>query len=64
MPLGRTSPDGSIAALPPGDWEKINATLERIAVPGGWLYRSRLHSNHAPMAFVPAPAIAAAGRAP
>jgi hypothetical protein len=53
MALGTVKPDGSIEPLPRGDWRTINATLERIAVPGGWLYRSRHNPTDCPMTFVP-----------
>ncbi len=32
-------------------WERVNPTLERAEVPGGWVYRSTLAVNA--MAFVP-----------
>lgn len=52
MALGTVTPSGSIEPAPRGEWQTINSTLERIAVPGGWIYRSRLHTDHAPIVFV------------
>lgn len=27
--------------LNPNDWERVNATTDRLDVPGGWLYRTK-----------------------
>jgi len=54
MALASVDASGRITNLPRGDWETINSTLERIAVPGGWLYR--LHAEGNAMVFVASPA--------
>ena len=41
------------------DWEIVTANLDRIVVPGGWLYRTRAFSSDGTavaMCFVPATA--------
>jgi hypothetical protein len=53
MAIGTTLPDGSPRPWPHTGWETIDSSLERIAVPGGWLYRSRVHTDQAPIVFVP-----------
>lgn len=34
-------------------WERVNFTLDRVSVPGGWLYRGEAPRRY--MVFVPEP---------
>ena len=63
MAIGRVF-GGRIESIPAGKWETVNATLERIPVPGGWLYRSRLTTGCAPIAYVPDPEVRRPAREP
>lgn len=43
---------------PPELWENVANLLQRVKVPGGWLYRTTDYSEGAPaLAFVPFPPV-------